>query len=412
MSGQRVVITGAGEKPTGAGMNGRRVVLTGSGALSALGATPDELWQGLLDDRSGIRRLPALVTMGLDVTTGGEVDAVPRTGNRDLAAPERDLALAGRAIGDALAESGLDASACGLIWGAGLDTFRPGGREARAPSVVDLRSAGDCFTALSGPFSGPRRMLAVACATGTQAIGEAYELVKRGRAEACVAGGSSVMLTPFYLVGFARLGAVALDVDGEDPATICRPFDRSRRGFALADGAGAVVVEAAANARRRGAAAIAEVVGFGTSQDAFDLNRPPEDGAGAELAIRRALGDAGLAPGEIDAVNAHGTATLAGDRAEAAALRRLLGETTPVSSAKGAIGHAMAAAGVLEAIVACRTCATGLVPPTVSLRQPDPELALDHVVAEPRDAGAQTVLSISLGMGGQNAAVILRRAEG
>ena len=378
-----------------------RVVITGTGALSALGSTPEELWQGLLEDRSGIRRLPRLVAMGLEVTTGGEVTwAEP--------GEERDLAMAGRAIGDALAAAGLEASGCGLIWGVGLDTFQLAGGD------LTLRAAGTVFASLAAPFSGPRRMMAVACASGTQAIGEAAELVRRGRIEACVAGGSSVMLTPFYLLGFARLGAVAIDREGEEPAAACCPFDRSRHGFALAEGAAALVVESYDSARRRGAEMLAELVGFGTSQDAFDLNRPLPDGAGAELAMRRALADADLAPGEIDAVNAHGTATLVGDRAEAAALRRLLGEgwrTTPVSSAKGAIGHAMAAAGALEAIIACRSCATGLVPPTVNLCHPDPDCDLDHVIAEPRDADARTVLSVSLGMGGQNAAVVLRRVE-
>lgn len=387
-------------------MSERRVVLTGAGALSALGATPNDLWRGLLEGRSGVRRLSRSLVSGLGVTTGGEVEAVPRA-RPGGGEPERDQALAGRAIDDALAASGLEAAACGLIWGAGLNSFRTNGERVR------LRSAGDCFAALSAPFRGPRRMLAVACASGTQAIGEAFDLVRRGRADACVAGGSSVMLTSFYLAGFARLQAVALDVEGEDPATACRPFDQHRRGFALADGAGAVVVETAAAARLRGAEPLAEIIGFGTSQDAFDLNRPPDDGAGAELAMRRALADAGLEPSEIDAVNAHATATRSGDMAEAAAIRRVLGDawrTTPVSSAKGAIGHPMAAAGALEAIVACRTCATGVVPPTVNLRQPDPDLPLDHVVGEPRDAGARTVLSTSFGMGGQNAAIILRSA--
>jgi 3-oxoacyl-[acyl-carrier-protein] synthase II len=375
----------------------RRVVITGTGALSALGATPDALWQGLLADRSGIRRLPRLAALGLEVTTGGEVE------------PGEERDLAGRAIGDALAEAGLAASGCGLIWGAGLDTFQLAGGD------LTVRAAGTAFASLAAPFGGPRRMIAVACASGTQALGEAAELVRRGRVEACVAGGSSFMLTPFYLLGFARLGAIAVDRGSEDPATVCRPFDVGRRGFALSEGAAALVVESYDSARRRGAAMLAELAGFGTSQDAFDLNRPLPDGAGAELAMRRALDDAGMAPGEIDAVNAHGTATLAGDCAEAAALRRLLGQEwrrTPVSSAKGAIGHAMAAAGALEAIVACRSAATGLVPPTVNLRQPDPDCELDHVIAEPRDAGARTVLSVSLGMGGQNAAVVVQRVAG
>jgi 3-oxoacyl-[acyl-carrier-protein] synthase II len=383
----------------------RRVVITGTGALSALGATPDDLWQGLLADRSGIRRLPRLAAMGLEVTTGGEVEPLDSIDPGE----EQDLAPARRAIADALAAAGRAASDCGLVWGVGLDTFR------LADGALILRTAGAAFASLAAPFGGPRRMMAVACASGTQALGEAAELVRRGRAEACVAGGSSAMLTPFYLLGFARLGAVAVDRAGEDPAAVCRPFDRARHGFALAEGAAALVVESYDSARQRGAEMLAELVGFGTSQDAFDLNRPLPDGAGAELAMRRALADAGLAPGDLDAVNAHGTATLAGDRAEAAALRRLLGEEqrrTPVSSAKGAIGHAMAAAGALEAIVACRTCATGLVPPTVNLRHPDPDCDLDHVIAEPRDAGARTVLSVSLGMGGQNAAVVVRRVAG
>jgi 3-oxoacyl-[acyl-carrier-protein] synthase II len=159
---------------------------------------------------------------------------------------------------------------------------------------------------------------------------------------------------------------------------------------------------------------LAEVTGFGMSQDAFDLNRPCDDGAGAELCIRRALADAAVAEEEIDAVNAHATATYSGDLAEAKALRNVLArrwKQVPVSGSKGAIGHAMAAAGVLEAIVGARTCATGIVPPTVNLHDVDEGCELDHVIAEPRDADAKTVLSVSFGMGGQNAALILKRYE-
>jgi 3-oxoacyl-[acyl-carrier-protein] synthase II len=219
------------------------------------------------------------------------------------------------------------------------------------------------------------------------------------------------MLTPFYLIGFAGLQAVAVD-NGDDPSLTCRPFDKRRKGFALADGAGAMVLESRDTALKRGATILAEVIGFGMSQDAFDLNRPCDDGAGAELCMRRALADAGLSEDEIDAVNAHATATYSGDLAEAAALRKVFANrwlAVPVSGSKGALGHAMAAAGVLEAIVAARTCATGIVPPTVNLRQVDEGCELDHVIGEPRDVNAKTVLSVSFGMGGQNAAVILRR---
>jgi 3-oxoacyl-[acyl-carrier-protein] synthase II len=379
----------------------RRVVITGLGAWSALGAGVAALWDGLLAGRSGIAVVPELARMGGKVTTGGAVAGA--------AGERRDLALAGATIDDALAQARLPAAATALVWGTGLDTYAAG---ADGPTHV---SAGACFAALAARHRAPCRMLAVACATGTHAVGEALRLVRSGAVDACVAGGSSVMLTPYYVTGFAALGAVAPDRPGEDPATACRPFDQARRGFALADGAGALVVEELEHARARGATPLAELVGFGASQDAFDLNRPPEDGAGARLCIERALADAGLAAEAIDAVNAHGTGTIAGDVAEAAALRAALGarwRQVPVSSVKGAIGHAMAAAGALEAIVAAQSAHSGLVPPTVHLATPDPRCALDHVIGAPRDAGARVVLSTSFGMGGQNAALLLRRVPG
>ena len=377
----------------------RRVVITGMGALSALGSTTRELWNGLLANRSGVRRVARLVESGITVTTGGEVEAVSPSN------VDRDHEIANRAIEDALVESKRDAAECGFIWSTGLDTFQMG------PNGFVHRSAGRCFSNLSSRFNGPRRMIAAACASGTQAIGEAFRLIQNGHVEACVAGGSSVMLTPFYLIGFAGLQAVAVD-NGDDPSMACRPFDKRRKGFALADGAGAVVLETLASARKRGATIFAEVRGFGMSQDAFDLNRPCDDGAGAELCMRRALEDAAISPEQIDAVNAHATATYSGDLAEAAALRKVFAsrwQELPVSGSKGAIGHAMAAAGVLEAIVAVKTCITGIVPPTVNLRQVDEGCELDHVIGEPRDVNAERVLSVSFGMGGQNAAIILSR---
>lgn len=382
-------------------VNKRRVVITGMGALSALGSTTRELWLGLLENRSGVRRVSRLVDSGITVTTGGEVDAV---------SPEnvdRDHEIANRAIDDALAEAKRDAAECGFIWSTGLDTF-----QMDQDGFVH-RSAGRCFSNLSARFAGPRRMIAAACASGTQAVGEAFRLIQNGGVEACVAGGSSVMLTPFYLIGFAGLQAVAVD-NGDDPSLACRPFDKKRKGFALADGAGAMVLETLESARERNATVLAEVIGFGVSQDGFDLNRPCDDGAGAELCMRRALDDAELSPEQIDAVNAHATATYSGDLAEAAALRKLFANRwreVPVSGSKGAIGHAMSAAGVLEAIVAAQTCATGIVPPTVNLRHVDEGCELDHVIGEPRDVGARTVLSVSFGMGGQNAAIILNRGS-
>jgi 3-oxoacyl-[acyl-carrier-protein] synthase II len=380
-------------------MDNRRVVVTGMGALSALGSTSQDLWNGLLCDRSGIRQVDRLVASGITVSTGGEVDAVPH----DLI--ERDQEIANRAIDDALIAARRDSSHSGFIWSTGLDTFQLG------PNGFVHRSAGLCFSSLAARFSEPKRMIASACASGTQAIGEAFWLIRSGKIDSCIAGGSSVMLTPFYLIGFAGLQVVAPD-NGDNPAKACRPFDRRRKGFVLADGAGALFLEKLESARARGVTPLAEVIGFGMSQDAFDLNRPCDDGAGAELCMRRALADADLSATSIDAVNAHATATYSGDLAECAALRSLFGEEwprVPVSGSKGAIGHAMAAAGALEAIVAMQTCMTGIVPPTVNLRQPDDGCELNHVIKEPRDVNAQKVLTVSFGMGGQNAALVLTR---
>ena len=200
-------------------MNGkRRVVITGMGALSALGATTRDLWNGLLANRSGVRRVQRLVDSGINVTTGGEVDAISPQN------VDRDHEIANRAIDDALAESKRDAAECGFIWSTGLDTFQMG-----SEGFVH-RSAGRCFSNLAARFTGPRRMVAAACASGTQAIGEAFRLIQNGRVDACVAGGSSVMLTPFYLIGFAGLQAVAID-NGDDPSLACRPFDKTPQGF-------------------------------------------------------------------------------------------------------------------------------------------------------------------------------------
>ena len=380
-----------------------RVVITGCGALSPFGTTAAHLVAGVASGRSGIRRLPRAAEMGLPVTAAGEIAGLP------LDTPERDLEMSRRPIAEALAQAGLAPARAGLVWTTGLDTFRDA---LEAPGAT---SAGARFAALAQSFGGPRRMIATACSAATQAIGEAFHLVRRGHAAACVAGGATAMVTPFYLIGFSWLQVLAADQDADDPAQACRPFDRARRGFALAEGGAALVLEPLAAARARGATILAEIVGFGTSQDAYDLNRPPPDGAAAELCMRRALDDAGLVADAIGAVNAHATGTRAGDPAEAAALRRLLGARwprTPVSSAKGALGHSISAAGALEAVVAIETARTGVVPPTANLEQPDEDCALDHVVGAARTIAPGRVLSCSFGMGGQNAALIFAPPPG
>jgi len=378
-----------------------RVAITAMAAVSPFGLTTGALWDGLLSGRSAVRTIAQRSAGGLPVTTGGEVPL-------DAAEHERDLALSRHPIRDALAQAGLSAADTALVWANGLDTF------AHDRGELVERSAGACFSAIARGHARPRRMIATACASATQAIGTAFHLIRAGRARACVAGGTTVMLTPHYALGFAWLQALAVDLAGEAPGEACKPFDRMRRGFALAEGGAALVLEALDAAIARGAEPLAEVIGFGSSQDAFDLNRPPPDGAGAELCMRRALADAAVAPARIGAINAHGTGTRAGDPAEAAALRRVFGDrAVPVTSIKGAIGHQMAGAGASQAVAAVMSCRAGLVPPTCNLTDPDDDCALDHVVGQPRSfdgsGDAPAVLVNSFGMGGQNATVIYAR---
>lgn len=374
-----------------------RVVITAMSAVSPFGLTAEALWDGLLSGRSAVRTIAPFAVSGLPVTTGGDVPL-------DAAEHERDLVLSRRPIRDALAAAGLPAADTALVWANGLDTF------AHDRGELVERSAGACFSAIARDHARPRRMIATACASATQAIGTAFHLVRAGRARACVAGGATVMLTPHYALGFAWLQALAVDLPGEPPGAACKPFDRMRRGFALAEGGAALVLEPLEAAVARGAEPLAEVIGFGSSQDAFDLNRPPPDGAGAELCMRRALADAGLEPERIAAVSAHGTGTRAGDPAEAAALRRVLGDRpVPVSSIKGAVGHQMAGAGASQAVAAVQSCRTGVVPPTANLADPDDDCALDHVTGRPRVADVPAILVNSFGMGGQNATVVYAR---
>lgn len=369
----------------------QRVVVTGLGAVSGLGEGVDALWHGLLEGRAGVGHVAALVRAGTRTTLGG---ATPLHDH-----PARDRALAAGAIASALDQARLEPHDTAFVWSAGLDTIDP-------QSGVH-RPAGACFGAVARAHRRPRRMLAMACASGTATLGEAFHLVRAGRVDAVVAGGSSAMLNEFYVTGFAALGALALnDTDGD---AACRPFDVRRSGFVLADGAAALVLEPLERALARGATPLAEIVGYGCSSDAHDLNRPPQDGDGARRCVQACLADAGLAAEAIDAVSAHGTGTLAGDVAEAAALEAAFPHRPPVYGCKGALGHAMAAAGALEAVVAVRSLAEARLPPTRNLVQPDPRCDLRLVTDVPLACDVQTTLSLSCGMGGQNAAVALRR---
>jgi 3-oxoacyl-[acyl-carrier-protein] synthase II len=251
-----------------------------------------------------------------------------------------------------------------------------------------------------------------ACAAGTQVVGEAWGMLRRGQAEVALAGAADSMLNPLGLGGFSLLRV--LSAENDRPQEACRPFDITREGTVLGEGAAFLVLESLEHATARGAAIYAEVVGYGSSLDAFAVSDPDPSGRGAVESMRRAMCQAGLAPQEIDCVNAHGTGTPKNDAIETAAIKQVLGRRAyeiPVHAVKSMTGHLIAASGAVEAVAAALTLARRTVPPTINLRRPDPQCDLDYVPCSVRPFEGKTVLSNSFGFGGQNATIILKRAK-
>ncbi len=272
---------------------------------------------------------------------------------------------------------------------------------------------------------GPVSNCMTACAASTQAVGEAFELIRRGDADVMLAGGSHSMIHPLGMTGFIRL--TAMSKRNDDPATACRPFDATRDGFVMGEGAGMVILESLEHAKKRGANIIAEVAGFGSSADAYRITDIHPEGAGAAAAMRRALEQAGIDPASKDAsgrpavhwVNAHGTGTKENDRTETAGVKKVFGELAPgvpFSSVKSMLGHLIQAAGAVELITCLQAIKTGIIPPTANLNNPDPDCDLDHVPGTPRDCrdvgGVDVCLSNSFGFGGQNNTICVRKFAG
>jgi 3-oxoacyl-[acyl-carrier-protein] synthase II len=259
---------------------------------------------------------------------------------------------------------------------------------------------------------GPNLGIVSACATGAHAIGEAAELIRRGGADVMIAGGAEAVITPIAMAGFAA--ARALTTRNDAPETASRPFDRRRDGFVMGEGAGVLVLEDEAHARRRGARVYAELAGYGSSADAYHLTAPPEDGHGAVRCMRQALESAGLGPADVDYVNAHGTSTPLNDRAETAAIRTALGEhayRVAISSTKSMIGHLLGAAGGVEAVISIKAIETGVIPPTINYEEPDPDCDLDYTPNHARRLPVRAAMSNSFGFGGHNATLLFTRDE-
>lgn len=409
----------------------RRVVVTGVGVVSPLGTGNQKNWDALTAGRSGIDRITRFDVTEFPVTVAGEVkDFNPEDYIEKKEIKKMDLFIqyALGAAHYAMEDSGLqitDANAerFGVLVGAGLgglptiekyhEIFKESGYRKISPFFIPMLiiNLAPGHIAMKYNAKGPNISSVSACATGTHSIGDAYHIIKRGDADAMIAGGTESTITPLGIGGFAVMKALT-DSRNDDPQRASRPFDKSRDGFVMAEGAGVVVLEEYEAAKKRGAKIYAEVVGYGLSCDAYHLTAPAPGGEGAARCIRMALANAGVKPEEVDYVNAHGTSTPMNDLYETMAIKTVFGDHARklmVSSTKSMTGHALGAAGGIEAVFTLMSMDKGVVPPTINYQEPDPECDLDYVPNTARNAEVRYAMSNNFGFGGTNATLLFRK---
>ncbi len=411
-------------------MASRRVVVTGLGIVSPVGNTVEEAWQNVLAGRSGIGRITRFDASSFPVQIAGEVKGFeiatylsPKEARRMDVFIHYGMAAGIQAIRDAGLEVGPpNAERIGLSIGSGIgglpmiestcDDFAAGGVRKISPFFVP----GSIINMISGNLSimygykGPNLSLVSACATGTHSIGDAGRLISHGDADIMIAGGAEGCVSKLGLGGFCA--PRALSTRNDDPATASRPWDRDRDGFVLGEGAGVVVLEEYEHAKARGARIYCELAGFGMSSDAFHMTAPSEDGAGAARCMRNALHDAGLAPQDVQYVNAHGTSTPLGDKAETIAVKRAFGDQARnlvINSTKSMTGHLLGAAGGVEALFTVLAIYHQVSPPTINIFNQDESCDLDYCANVAREMKIEAAISNSFGFGGTNATVAFRR---
>ena len=401
-----------------------RVAVTGMGVVSPIGVTYAGFRDALFAGRSGIGPITTFDPATLPTRIAAEVkwdDEVMRDRKISFA-----LDAAAQAMADATACGTRPSGEGGLSLGLGLELFslddlaakRRGDPEpdSIADRILYLQTPSDlCVSMLTGRFElrAPPLTHVSACAAGTDAIGSAFRMIASGRRRWMMAGGADSMINPLGVAGFCSIGATS--TANEDPPRASRPFDRRRSGFVLGEGAGVLILERLEDARARGAAVHAEIRGYGASFDAHGISEPHPDGRGAYQAMSRALQDAEIDADQIDGINAHGTATPKNDPVETLAIKRLLGPRAyriPVCATKSMIGHLIAAAGAVESIAAIAGMKDGIAHPTINLEDPDPACDLDYVPHTARECRQRFVLSNSFAFGGQNASLVLGRADG
>jgi 3-oxoacyl-[acyl-carrier-protein] synthase II len=409
----------------------RRAVITGLGVVTPFGRGVDLLWSRLLEGASAVGPITLFDVSGYRVQFGGQVPWTPE--NENIAAPkelrrlDRFTQFAMASATDAVSDSGIDFSReepfrCGVLIGSGIgglaefeaqhERLLTKGIDKVSPFTIPKLMVNSASGHVSSQYGikGPNFAVATACASAANSIGEALRAIQYGDADVMVTGGSEAALTPMGLAGFQNMRA--LSFRSEEPARASRPFDAERDGFVLAEGAGVVVLEELEHARSRGARVYGELVGYGASGDAGHITQPDEEGRGAARAMELALADAGLAPDRVDYVNAHGTSTPLGDKAETFAMKRVFGEHARrllVSSTKSSLGHTLGASGGIELVVCALSVSRGVVTPTINLEHPDPDCDLDYVPNTPREAPIACAMSNSFGFGGHNASLVLAR---
>jgi 3-oxoacyl-[acyl-carrier-protein] synthase II len=414
----------------------RRVVVTGMGALTPLGLSVDEYWEGLVEGRSGAATIESFDPEGLRVTFACELDGFDPEDYLEAKQARRVDPFSQYALvtaDQAVADAGLDPEAMpqdekdriGVVYGTGIGgikTFRDqaeefieGGEKRTSPffipTLIPDIAAGQI--AMAHDFRGPNHAMVSACATGNHNIGDAYRMIQEGDMDAALCGGTDACVTRLGIAGFASMRA--LSTRNDDPTHASRPFDAHRDGFVMGEGAGALFIEDLERAKARGAEIYAEILGIGMSADAHHLTAPDPEGGGVCLALNRGLDNAGLEPTDIDYINAHGTSTPLGDEAETKALKKVFGDHAyelNVSSTKSMTGHLLGAAGATEAIATIQALRHDVVPPTINFEEADPACDLEYTFNEAQERPVTVALSNAFGFGGHNTSLALRAYEG
>ncbi|WP_432821957.1 beta-ketoacyl-ACP synthase II [Trichloromonas sp.] len=410
----------------------RRVVVTGVGVVSALGTGTEKNWSALMAGKSGIDRITRFDASDLPTQIAGEVkDFNPEDfiDKKEIKKMDTFIQYSLAASEMAMQDSGLqiteeNAERVGVVVGAGLgglpaiekyhEAMMSGGYKKVSPFFIPMLIINLAPGHISIRFGakGPNISTVTACATGTHSIGDAYHMIKRGDADAMIAGGAEATITPLAIAGFNVMKA--LSTRNDDPTAASRPFDKNRDGFVMAEGAGIVVLEEYEAAKARGAKIYAEVAGYGLTGDAHHITSPGPNGEGAARCMKMALKNAGLKPEDVDYINAHGTSTHFNDLYETMAIKSVFGDHAKklmISSTKSMTGHTLGAAGGIEAVYSLLAMARGEVPPTINYQEPDPECDLDYVPNQGRQARVNVALSNSLGFGGTNGTLVFKKVS-